>query len=32
MNTYQIPQKSYYNERRKGVAAIAAELQSIARP
>ena len=32
MNTYQIPEKSYYNERRKGVAAIAAELQSIARP
>ena len=31
MNAYQIPEKSYYNGRRKGVAAIGAELQSLAR-
>ena len=31
MCRHQIPEKTYYNERKKGVAAIAAELRALAR-
>ena len=31
MSRHQIPEKTYYNERKKGVAAIAAELRALAR-
>jgi hypothetical protein len=30
MSRHQIPEKTYFNERKKGVAAVAAELQALA--